>query len=52
MNVKTKYNVKYFNWYKKIGEFGAVFNKKKFSIYIKKKRRSSRFWMWWWLLAR
>mgnify|MGYP006075607409 FL=1 len=37
MNVKTKYNVKYFNWYKKIGEFGAVFNKKKFSIYIKKK---------------
>jgi SAM-dependent methyltransferase len=37
MNIKKRYNQKYFDWYKKIGKFGAIFNKKNFLPYINKK---------------
>ena len=36
MDIAKRYNQKYFNWYKKIGEYGAIFNKSKFSKYIQK----------------
>ena len=36
MDIAKRYNENYFNWYKKIGKFGAIFNKNKFSPYIKK----------------
>ena len=35
MDIAERYNQKYFNWYKKIGEYGE-FTKSKFSKYIKK----------------
>jgi len=34
--VTQNYNQEYFNWYKKIGEFGGVINKSKFEKYIDK----------------
>ena len=37
MNIKKRYNQKYFDWYKKIGKFGGIFNKKNFLPYINKK---------------
>ena len=36
MNIKRRYNQKYFGWYKKIGKFGAIINKKNFLPYINK----------------
>tara|TARA_B100000989_G_scaffold97555_3_gene71034 strand:+ start:2570 stop:3211 length:642 start_codon:yes stop_codon:yes gene_type:complete len=36
MDISKRYNKNYFNWYKKIGEFGAIFNKSKFSPFINK----------------
>jgi len=34
MDITKKYNKNYFNWYKKIGEFGSILNKNKFSEFI------------------
>ena len=36
MDIAKRYNQKYFDWYKKIGEFGAILNKGKFSSFIDK----------------
>lgn len=36
MDIAKRYNQKYFDWYKKIGEYGAVLNKSKFSSFIDK----------------
>jgi len=33
---RENYNKNYFNWYKRIGEFGGIINKIKFSKYIEK----------------
>ena len=33
--VRENYNEEYFNWYRKIGEFGGSINKTKFEKYIK-----------------
>ena len=34
MDVTKKYNQDYYTWYKKIGEYGAIFNKHKFDRFI------------------
>ena len=36
MDISKRYNKNYFDWYKKIGDYGAILNKQKFSKFIEK----------------